>query len=136
MQLFIKFIERFYVVAHHVADGLGFEDFELGTEGEEERYQLVIRYHVYAYAELLVVVMLRGMERFILDIWIAVGRDAHDDMLDVLALRDSNADDVIEVLIEIDIVRFGTILTQHRRDGFDAVEGKVRNHTEFRIPAE
>ena len=109
MQLFIKFIERFYVVAHHVADGLGFEDFELGTEGEEERYQLVIRYHVYAYAELLVVVMLRGMERFILDIWIAVRRNAHNDMLH-FALRDGNTNDIIEILIEIQSCRLGFVL--------------------------
>lgn len=32
MQLFIKFVQCSYVVAHHIADGLGFEDFELATE--------------------------------------------------------------------------------------------------------
>ena len=37
MQLFIKFIERFYVVAHHIAHVLRLQHFELATEREKER---------------------------------------------------------------------------------------------------
>ena len=50
MQLFIKFIQCFYVVAHHIAHVLRFEDFELTTEREKERDEFVVRDNVDGYA--------------------------------------------------------------------------------------
>ena len=102
------------MVAHHVANGLGFEDFELATEREKERDEFVIRDDIDANAILLIVIVLRGVQGFILDIRIAVGRDTHNDMLYVLALRDSDTDDIIKVLVEIDVVRFLAVLGEHR----------------------
>ena len=61
------------MVAHHIAHVLWFEDFELTTEREKERDEFVVRDNVNRYAELLIVVMLRGMQGFVLYIRIAVG---------------------------------------------------------------
>ena len=112
--LFIKFVQCLYMFAHHVAHRLRFEDFELATEREKERDEFVVRDDIDGYAILLIVVMLRGVKRFVLNIRIAVRRNTHDDMLDVLALRDCDADDIIEVLIEIDVIRFVAVLGEHR----------------------
>ena len=73
------------MVAHHIADVLRFEDFELTTEREKERDEFVVRDNVDGYAVLFVVIMLRGVQGFVLYIRIAIGRDAHNDMLAALA---------------------------------------------------
>ena len=124
------------MVAHHIADGLGFEDFELATEREKERNEFVVRDNVDGYAILLIVVMLRGVKRFVLYIRIAVGGDAHNDMLDTFILGDGDTDDVFEILIEIQFFRFRLVLTQHRRYSLNAVKGKIGNSVELRIPTE
>lgn len=96
------------MLLHHFADVLRFKHFQLRTKRQEKRNQFVVRYHINGNTKLLVVVMLRGMERFILDIRISIRRHAHDDMLH-FALRDGNTHHIIKILVEIQSCGLGFV---------------------------
>ena len=66
MQLFVKFIECLHMLAHHIAHVLRLQHFQLATKGEEQSYQFVVRDNIDSDAVLLIVVMLRGMQGFVL----------------------------------------------------------------------
>ena len=102
------------MVAHHVTDGLWLQYFQLTAEREKKRDKFVVRNDINRYAVLLVVIMLRGVQRFVFYIRIAIGRNTHNYMLDAFTLWDGDTDDIIKILVKIDVSRFVSVLGEHR----------------------
>ena len=105
MILFIKPIHCSHMLTHHIPNGLGFEHFHLVAERQEQRNQLVVGNDIDADLHGFVIVVLRGMKRFVLHVRVSVGGETHHDMFGFLALRDRHADHIVKVGLKIQVLR-------------------------------